>query len=225
MAKKAPGLSKTPPKSEARPLGTKKAAPKPKAAKAKKGEREAKPSEIDIITNRRDTVIRFLVARDGMEEELAAMVVDGLEPEQIADLWQEAEIAGDGTAAPEPTSNLVPEAQPEIREFIEIPALAASAEFPVLVMEAIEAAKIKNAAEKAYKAAKAKVIEMFKDAGIEYDESLMAFGNKLTFYQGNSPKQLDELKLVEKGVSVDIIAKCWKSTKYDDIRFTPPKEQ
>jgi hypothetical protein len=233
---------KTPPKSEAIPLGTKKKTapklkPKPKKAAQPRniepeGElhaREPKPSEEELITKRRRFVAAYLVARDGMDEGTAAMVVDGLEPEELGDLWEEASASGAPDTSQETAESIAAAAaeanapEPEIPEFTDFEGLASSEDFPGLVLECVEQAGIKNKAEKEYKEKKTKLIELVKSAGVERDHPFTAFGIKLERYQGSSPKQLDPQRLLEKGVSIDVINACYKSTKYDDIRFTVPK--
>jgi len=254
MAKKV-GVSKTPPKSEARPLG-KPAPPKPKAAKAKPmppkepesvvtpdeeadiHEREMRISEATLIDKRRSTVIEFLMKRDEMDREIAEMVMQGLEPEQIGDLWEEAQLAINGAKHPDAaTTEVSIPAEPneaEVPDFTEVglgeaeivveqDGVEETKSFAQLVIECVEAAQAKVANEKVYKERKAQIMGMMAAAGIGRNEPIAAFGNKLEQYRGKTPKQLDSLKLVEKGVSIDIINKCYKQTEYDDVRITIPK--
>lgn len=232
MAKKAAAPSKLKkPKNEAIPLGQKpepkkKAKPKAKPKKEDNHEREATAGETDLIESRRAYVISYLMKRDGMDEEIAKMVVEGLEPEQIGDLWQEAQtVQGEAEQSEQAASatDVEPEPEPEIVDFTSTP-LAEHETFAGLLIEVIDAAKRKNSAEKEYKTKKAELIGIVDGAGIKMNEQFMAFGNKLERYKGSSPRYLDATLLLEKGVSIDIINQCWKSTDYDDIRILVPKE-
>ena len=247
---KTPGVSAKMPKGEARPLGTKKEA-KPKAPlKLKKAPgaksqgprpaekeeketspaREAKPDEQNVLAKRRIAVVTYLMKRDEMPEEFAEAIMDGLSTEDIDALYNEAQASTSAitiiaqTEVTTTESNLVPSEDDAPVDFTFYPVLAESPEFAGWVLEALDVAKQKVAAEKQYKALKIKILELLALAGVPLDKTIMVGAHKFTPYEGSTPKQLDAHKLLELGVNIDLINKCYKSIKYQDVRMTAAKE-
>jgi hypothetical protein len=199
--------------------------PAPPAPKAH--ERKAKPGEKNRLEKGRKLAGDYLVHRDGMDPEVARMVVEGMEADEIDALIVEANTAviekTKATPAAEPAAVLAGDDEDDKADFIdfnEVPELRDSEEFPLLVYEAVELSKTKNEAEKRYKADKAKIIALMKD---EAKVMRAICGDvKLTVYPG-AARWIDERKLLEKGVSIDIIKECWSETPWWDVRLTVPK--
>jgi hypothetical protein len=222
-------------KSSAKAVTGKKATAAGKAAveeapAPKPHERKTKPSEKDRIEKGRELVAGYLIQRDGMDPQIAVMVVANMEAEEINALIEEANTAvldrGKDAPATEPApatesgAGFTDDDSTEFVDFTEIPELAASEEFAVWVFAAADNSKVKNAAEKAYKEDKAKIIALMKDTAKIKRTS--CGGIKLTVYPGET-KWIDERMLLEQGVPIETIKKCWKSTPWWDVRFTMPK--
>lgn len=213
VPKKPMKASSKPPKNEAKPL----VEDKPKVH-----DRKAKPSEKNLIERGRKLAANYLVHRDGMDEDTATMVIDSMDPVDVNALITEANSSVMSDMAVAKGEDI----EPAVPNFLTVPVLAEfeseeKLSFSELVIIAAEAATRKNEAEKEYKGTKVIIIGLLKANKIKKVECL---GYKLDRYTGHTPRQLDEVKLLELGVSPDIIVKCWKSTEYEDVRITPPKE-
>jgi hypothetical protein len=228
--------------------------PAPKAAKAAKApatvhqihERRAKPSEEDAIERGRTLATSYIIQRDGMDAETAAMVVSGMEPEEINALIAEANSAvladhlgtpGDEEvkAATKPKGKkgkpkgdgLMPDAEVPMVDFMTIPALVEFTDpdsqlaFGDLVIVAAIAAHRKNEAEKEYKEAKAAIVKVMLQAGLR-DSGVMCLDHKVTHYTGHNIT-IPEQNLLDHGVDPDIIVASRKDTPYEDVRITAPK--
>lgn len=203
-------------------------------------ERKASKNEVDRAAKARGAVAGYLVERDGMDVDLAAAIVAGMEPETIHALIQEAATAvmdkmergkvavggnGNGTSG----GQLVPDGAEKVEivddvpvpDFLTIPALAESDTFAYCVTECAAAARRKNEAEKEYKDRKSTILATLKYAKVKLVECV---GIRLAVYEGSSSK-LDETLLLEAGVDPATIRKCWKRTKYTDVRLTVPVDK
>lgn len=210
---------------------------KKKAAPASKGKpashtRKATNSEIQRIEKGRRLAVNYLEQRDGMDPQLALDIVESMSTEDVNTLIEEA-----NTAVIERTNTTAPGNAPPsddiIRDFTEFPGLAAlEVEFedgtkltlPELMFRCIENSSTKNSAETKYKADKEFIVAAMREDGADQPFQVGCLGVKLALYKGHTPRTLDELKLIEKGVDPKIISECWKSTAYWDVRITPPKE-
>jgi hypothetical protein len=204
------------------------------------GERTATKSEEELIEKGKKLAASYLTQRDGLDEDLARQIVDGMSPEDVHALIVEANVSvpplpatDPEPPAPAPAAASANPAVPdqskddekkEYPDYLTIPALAEFADngttFQQLVARCVTEARIKNKAEATYKATKQVVMRAMVAAG-----SLLTAvdGVKLEKYVGKTVPQLDPLKLLEKGVSIDIINACWTSKDYDDVRITYPK--
>lgn len=249
-ASKPATRSRVMPKSEAKPLATKKTAPvvddapMPQAvSKPKPHARKSKKSEEDKIAKGKRLAASYLVQRDGMDEDTAATIVDSMDADTINVLISESATsildrsadaaqsggAGETPGAPATSPAATPEKAGEedagipARDFLEIPELAGNETFAELAIRCRDKAVEKNAAEKMYKADKKTLDSVLSNAGVDKLEPVMCFGVRLVRYSGKSPRQLSEIKLMEAGVSPDVIAKCWVQGTYDDVRVTTPE--
>ncbi len=229
MAKKAASKSKSKPVSGE--SETPKAAPKAHARKPKK-------SELELLEKGRVLAADYLVTRDGMDLQTATDVVEGMSADEVNDLIHEAntttlaKTAATMSHPPAETAAKIAESvlgevlgdEPDpakvFTEYYEIEALVSNEEFPDMVQKCIDSAATKNKAEKEYKDTKKKLVAIFDAAGVKL---VSVLGIKAERYKGQSPKQLDPILLMEKGVDPLIINQCYKSTDYDDIRFIQPK--
>lgn len=232
---KLPPMKKT--AAQKKPAAPKAEAPAPAPVAAPKSHaRKAKPAEKDRIAERLRLAKSYLEQRDGMDSDTAEIVAGSMSTEDLDALIAEANTAvmartpaapapsapaaspveaGDTQAAP----SVEKDAKPPV-DFLSVPALAADATFPEIVIRCSEAARIKNEQEEAYKSDKKLIDNMLAEAGIGKKEPVICVGLKLSRYTGKSPRQLNEQKLLLAGVSPDIIAKCWVSGSYDDVRIT-----
>lgn len=238
-AAKVAAKAKTKP--EAKP--TAKAKPAAAGGAAKVHEREATKGEQERIERGRKLAQSYLEQRDGMDPEIAKMVIEGMSADEVNALIEEAntavmgrEVTGTITGAspvqsaqpvqpakqeqPEPPAETDVEADDEPIDFLIVEALANDEEYAQLVVTAADAAARKNAAEKEYKEAKNKLIPKMKAAGALH---VTCLGNKLKVYKGHN-MTLNEQKLLEAGVDPTLIKKGWKDTPYDDVRITAVKE-
>lgn len=204
-------------------------APKPHA-------REMKTGEKDRLAKGRQLVASFIVQRDGLDPEIAAQVVEGMEPEEINSLIAEANTAvierTRGTqAAPETTSAGTPENVPATEaqagaaipappavDFLSVPLLAADEDFAPLALGIPELAMAKNKAEEMLKKAKAIVVSKARAANVL---KLTVADWKVSVFEGGS-SHIDSLMLIENGVDPAIIRKCTKKTRYWDVKVSPP---
>lgn len=205
----------------------KKAAAKKPEAKAappaapKKHERKIKPSEADKIERGLKMAASYLTQRDGMDGQLALDVVSTMSDDDVLALIAEANTAViEKTPTEEAASsgNLVPDDEDAGKVFIDfltVPLLAEHEEFVKWVTDAAAAAKLKNEAEKEYKALKAKIVTVMKQS---QHDLVSCLGIPLERYTGHAIS-LDKIKLLEAGVSIDDINKGYKDTPYDDVRF------
>lgn len=178
-------------------------------------EREVTKIEASRLTNRDSLAAAYLVARDGMDEDTAKMVVGSMDADSIFALVEEALIAPAPTGPDESGAML---AEPYV-DFTTVPELASDETFPAEVVEMVECASTKNAMEKRYKELKPIVAQKLKDS-----HTLRAqIGDiQLNCFPGKN-KQLSKEKLMEKGVSTDVINQCYSETPYDDIRISRVK--
>ncbi len=189
--------------------------------------RKAKPSEEERIARGKAIAVSYLAQRDGMELDMANMIVESMTPDEVNELTAEAATAvlDKGTGEAEPATE---EEAPVAVNFLEVPALAeyefeaddAKFSFPELVTICVEKARLKNDSEKEYKAAKKLVMDAMKVAKTPLVD---VFGVGLAVYKGGT-STLSEEMLLEAGVDADTIAKGWKKASYDDVRITVPKE-
>src|SRR5947207_14379881 len=107
----------------------------------------------------------------------------------------------------------------EIPEYSAVELLAAEEDFPEWVVAAAEAARVKNEAEKKYKAIKQKIIKLMLKAKVE---NVTCVGYRLGLYKGHHVT-LDEKKLLEAGVAADLSVKGGRDTTFDDVRIMAPK--
>jgi hypothetical protein len=114
------------------------------------------------------------------------------------------------------------ESEPEefVPDFVTVEKLVTSEEFATYAQNMIDAAKIKNQAEAEYKRLKNRVIGILDDAATP---KVMFLGYRLSRYEGNN-KTLNAQMLIEKGVDPAIITQCYKDSKYQDVRITPPSQ-
>lgn len=185
--------------------------------------RTAKPSEEDKIAKGRRLAASYLTQRDGLAEEIATMIVEGLEPEDVNALIAEANTAtlektADKTATKGAALVATDDDGPAV-DYTDVEVLANNEFFVPLVYDTVEQSKIKNDAEKQYKANKQAIIALMKTAKTM---RVAVSEVKLTVYRGHA-RWIDEIKLLENGVSIDIINKCWSDTPYDDVQITVPK--
>lgn len=190
------------------PKAKAKAAP-PKMVPGVKHARKVKPSEAELLQRGRRLAASYLVQRDGMDEELAAQVIEGMEPEEINALIVEA-----NTEVIEDINGEIPDGA----DFTSIPALSSDDEFAELVTTAANKGAEKNRAEIEYKAAKAALFDKLQAAGVRLDSSVMCLGVKATPYIGEST-WLDEKLLMSAGVTADQIVKGRAKKKYNDVRI------
>lgn len=236
MAKKAALTKKLPPMGKPKP--TAKAADKPAPAPKKAHERKTKPSEADRLEKGKKLAASYLVQRDGMDEDTARMVVDTMDPEDVNTLITEANtgvLAQTPAAAPSAPAasgekasgaSVVPdpeEGAADPIDFLTVPALADDDTFTEIAVRCRDNAVLKNEAEKQYKADKKILDLVLAEAGIDKLQPVLCAGVRLVRYTGKSPRRLSDLKLLEKGVSIDIINACWEQGEYDDVRVTTPK--
>lgn len=194
--------------------------------------RKIKPAEEDRIEKGKRLACDLLVRRDEMDPQMAMDVVESMSAEDVLQLIVEANtavmerVAGSETApaaapsAPATSPLDAPEDDTPAVDFLTIPELAAHETFSEQVVECVEANQLKNDSEKKYKSLKKAIIGILvplKALSVE------VFGTKLKVYKGNH-RSLSDIKLLEKGVSIDIINQCWVDTPYDDVRITVPKE-
>lgn len=228
MKKTAASKKPAAPKAEA-PTTAPVAAPKSHA-------RKAKPAEKDRIAERQRLAKSYLEQRDGMDPDTAQIVIDSMDAGSLDALIEEANTAvlARGLSAPAPSApaaspvkagdtQAAPDAEEDAKppvDFLSVPALAADDTFPEIVIRCSEAARIKNEQEAAYKSDKKLIDSILAEAGIGKKEPVICVGLKLNRYTGKTPRQLNEQKLLLAGVSPDIIAKCWVSGTYDDVRIT-----
>lgn len=227
----------TKPKSAAKVMDE---APMPKAvtstADRKKHERTAKRSEENRIEKRDRLAASYLEQRDGMDPDTAKAVVASMDAADIEALISEANTSvlaqtGAPSAAPTspaatPESSPVPDADNDTTpaiDFLSVPALADDDTFSEIAIRCRDNAITKNKAEKEYKADKKVLDTILQGAGIGKDQPVMCVDVRLVRYTGKSPRQLSDTKLLEKGVSIDIINQCWVQGSYDDVRVTTPK--
>ncbi len=243
-------LPKMPPmKGKSAPKAAKPAADKKKPAAAaeptekKKHERKAKPSEADKIARGKALAVSYLAQRDGMELDMATMVVESMTPDEVNELVSESATAVmdktaaastavmDKTAAASasaPAETADAEAEPVPVNFLEVESLSefsfetngVTFTLPELVAIAVEAAKRKNDSEKEYKAAKKAVLGAMEAANTPLVDCL---GTGLAAYTGYTSQLSEELLLLA-GVDADIIKACWKKTPFRDVRISAPKE-
>lgn len=214
---------------------TKAKTPKPtsKAVEKVKHERMAKPSEETLIAKNRTLGAHYLILRDGMDENVASMVIDGMDADALADLIAEANVSDlNGNKFPQDKTRMNvadpvvddsdggsgESTELEFIDFTDNEVLAGAEEFPGLMLEVRDAGRRKNEAEKEYKAKKKALVEWMKKAKAE---RIMCLGQPLTLYKGHT-LTLDEHKLIEAGVDVEMIKKGWKDTAWDDVRFGKP---
>lgn len=213
----------------------KKAAAPAAKKKAGYGERKATKKEtesIDRLAKGRKLAAGYLVKRDGLELEMATMVVDGMEPADIDALIVESndkaieEARAAGILPPKGEGE-----EKQVIDFSTVPLLVSwvnpedeDQTFTILVAEcAAEAAK-KNAAEARYKLLKKMIVELLDAAtgAPAYDSTVDVFGTKLARYQGHHIT-LSEQKMLEQSIAPETIQKCKVDTPYEDVRITPPK--
>lgn len=234
-AQKLPPMKKTAaPKKNATAPKTVASAPTPVTTKTHA--RKAKPAEKDRIAERLRLAKSYLEQRDGMDPDTAQIVVESMDTGSLDALIEEANTAvlARGLSAPAPSApaaspvkagdtqvatDAEEDAKPPV-DFLSVPALAADDTFPEIVIRCSEAARIKNEQEAAYKSDKKLIDSILAEAGIGKKEPVICVGLKLNRYTGKTPRQLNEQKLLLAGVSPDIIAKCWVSGTYDDVRIT-----
>lgn len=238
MAKKPAPMKKLAPMGKAKP------APKAAAESApapKTHTRKAKPAEekLSMAERSRKFAASYLVQRDGMDEDLARLVVSTMDQVDVDVLVREANngllerTVGAALSAPAradekaPAPSAVPEAGavpalPPI-DFLSVPALADDDTFTEITIRCRDAAVTKNEAEKQYKADKKLLDATLMGAGVAKDQPVMCAGVRLVRYTGKSPRRLSDIKLLEKGVSIDIINACWEQGEYDDVRVTTPE--
>lgn len=179
-------------------------------------ERTATASEAERQFRGRQLAAKYLVTRDGMTEELAAIVIEGLDDDTINALIVEAntKTISKGTA----TVPSGEEAEP-VLDFTQIEELVTDGQFAIETARMIDSARIKNDAEKEYKSAKIEVVRILD--GHKVKRCLFG-GVKLSRYQGNN-RRLSVTKLIEKGVDPDLINACYEDSPYEDVRITFPK--
>lgn len=192
--------------------------------------RKAKPAEEDRIEKTKRLACSYLEQSQGLDPQTALDVVESMSPDDVMALIMEANTATmEAHPAPQTGSAPAPSAAPTspvdapeddgpAPDFMTIPALAAHETFSEKVIDCIEAATAKNDSEKKYKSLKKDIITILHEAG---QTAVEVFQNKLKVYTGHS-RSLSEIKLLEKGVSIDIINECWVDTPYDDVRITKP---
>lgn len=196
--------------------------------------RTPKKSEIDLLKEGRRLAALYLVQRDGLDLEMALMVVEGMEPEDINALNFEANSSVIERAAPSMPSAGTPENVGGTQEekgailgatppkaavdFLSVPLLATDEDFASLALGIPELAVAKKKAELMLKTAKAKVIEKARAAGAY--KLTVAEWNVSVFEGGSS--HIDGLKLIEAGVDPAVVKKCTVPTKYWDVKVTPP---
>lgn len=198
--------------------------------------REASNGEAERIARGRKLVIGLLVRRDGMTEEIASAVVDGMEPETINALIAEAnstvldrlkkgEPAPGAASAPASLDAPATEEQgvalvapPTHVDFLSVPSLASSEDIVALTYALPGLAKAKSEAEAKYKAEKAKIIQQVRAGGVL---KVTVTDWKVTVFEGGN-SYIDEIALIEAGVDQAIINKCKKRTPFWDVKVTPP---
>jgi hypothetical protein len=209
-------------KQAAKPTPKHKPEPEPKPA-PKKHERTAKPSEMEHLAKGRQMAANYLAARDGMSLELAEMVVEGMDGELVNTLLEEANtkvIARTETKAAAKAMPSMPEPEEYIPDFVTVDKLITSEEFADYAQQMIDAAKIKNQAEQEYRRLKTRVIGIMDDAATP---KVMFLGYRLSRYEGNN-RTLSAQLLIEKGIDPEVISQCYKDSKYQDVRITPPSK-
>lgn len=206
-------------------------------------ERTAKTSELERREKGLNLAASYLEQRDGMDAQLALDIASGMDPADLEALIAEsntaviaqtkvgieaaaAETVAVGAANSGPKVN-VPWAPPDdeatpATDWTTIPALAEHETFAVVANDVVEASKLKNLAEKDYKAGKKTLDKIMAEAGCAKNQTIECLGNKLTRTSGSS-SYLSKEKLMEKGVSIDVINQCWDKTEYDDVRIWYPK--
>lgn len=170
------------------------------------------------------------------------MVVESMAPEDINALIVEANTAviegtsASGTAggSESPTGQAEPAAggtgesaggAADYVDYSTFDALEADDKFPELVMKCASLQIIKSKAEKDYKKIKQVLWDKMVAAGVKPDvDRLECAGTLLAPYKGHHV-QVNELLLMENGVSADIIVKSRKDTPFNDVRIIPPKEE
>lgn len=178
------------------------------------------PADLDALITEANTAV---MARTPTPSTVAPAAAPSAVPPSPLD-------TGGTSAVPDPEEG----AKPAV-DFLSVPGLAEATwvdsntgtehTLPEIVIRCNEAAQTKNKAEAEYKADKKIIDAVLAGAGVGKNEPVTVFGMlRLTRYTGKSPRQLNEQKLLEKGVSPDIIKQCWTSGTYDDVRFTPIKE-
>lgn len=203
--------------------------------------RKAKPAEdkMALVEKGRKLAINYLMQRDGMDEETATAVVLTMDPEVVNELITEAnngvlhrpeseapsapaasgEKASDASVVPDPEEGVA-----DPIDFLTVPALADDETFTEIAIRCRDNAVTKNEAEKKYKADKKILDNVLAEAGINKLQPVMVAGVRLVRYTGKSPRSLSDVKLLEKGVSIDVINACWVQGEYEDVRVTTPKE-
>lgn len=204
-------------------------------------ERTATRSEEERLERGKSLAAHYLTQRDGLDEDLARQIIDGMAPEEVNALIVEAntavmddhKAAHPPAAAPASVNPAAPDPETDGKvfpDFATIPALAGftvehdgnKLDFRTLTEQVVSNARTKNAAEARYKAGKQVIMSAMDGSGSKF----AAVDNvKLERYTGNTVPQLDPLKLLEKGVSIDIINQCWTSKEYEDVRVTYPRNK
>ena len=188
-----------------------------------KHERTVRPSEADRIEKGRRLAADYLVHRDGMDPQVAMDIVESMDRDSVDELITEsatdtiertkklmaAKAAGAGPATE-------PDDDAPVPDFLTIPLLAEDETFAYNVQECARAANRKNEAEKEYKERKGLVMSRMKEAATQ---RVWCMGIRLAVYVGHN-RRLDEHLLLEAGVNIDTINRCWKDTPYDDVRLT-----
>ena len=193
------------------------------------GEHEMTTKERKLLERGRSIAAQYLMDRDGLDQETALVVVESMDADGINELTSEAAtavLAKTEAKAEEPAAaKLVGESKDEeaaakYEDFTGIEALMGSETFVTAVMEVKDLGQKKNQYESEYKARKKDLVAELDSVG----KTHVQMGDiKVRRYKGGS-KFLDSRKLLEKGVSIDIINACYSTTEYDDVQLYYPKE-